>query len=63
MTDKFIIPPEKMVFIPLGGSSELGMNFFAFLSVKKSGLGSKASIPGRFSSGKPMPQSTKIHLS
>ena len=29
-TDKFIIPPEKMVFIPLGGSSELGMNLFAY---------------------------------
>lgn len=25
-----VIPPEKLVFIPLGGASEIGMNFFAY---------------------------------
>ena len=28
--EELIIPPEKLVFIPLGGASEIGMNFFAY---------------------------------
>lgn len=28
--EDLIIPPEKLVFIPLGGASEIGMNFFAY---------------------------------
>lgn len=27
---ELIIPPEKLVFIPLGGASEVGMNFFLY---------------------------------
>lgn len=28
--NKIVIPPEKLVFIPMGGASEIGMNFFAY---------------------------------
>lgn len=28
--NEMIIPPEKLVFIPLGGASEVGMNFFLY---------------------------------
>lgn len=29
-TEQLVIPPEKLVFIPLGGASEIGMNFFLY---------------------------------
>lgn len=28
--NKIVIPPEKLVFIPLGGAAEVGMNFFVY---------------------------------
>lgn len=30
MTEDIIIPPEKLVFIPLGGATGVGMNFFLY---------------------------------
>ncbi|MDD3669385.1 MAG: ribonuclease J [Alphaproteobacteria bacterium] len=30
MTENIVIPPEKMVFIPLGGATGVGMNFFLY---------------------------------
>jgi ribonuclease J len=29
-TDEFVIPKDSLVFIPLGGATGIGMNFFLY---------------------------------